>query len=289
MPGIMRLRVWDVEHGACAMLQHVLPGAFGDTWGRLAMIDSGDSPNWRPSLYIRGLGRDTVDYLFITNADQDHMSDLKGLQDAGIGVKVLIRNVSYTADEIRRIKLCRGPLTSDASWYVDACASYDQPAQEPFDQFMGGITVTTYCNSYPAFTDTNDLSLAVFIRYHGFCILFPGDLEKTGWRALLQRPDFREELRTVKVLVASHHGRENGFCPEVFAFCQPWATVISDKPIEHETQLMQPDYRAVTRDEGVMVRTTGRRRHVLTTRRDGWIQFDVDDTGGFFVDTEKRG
>lgn len=27
-----------------------------------------------------------LDYLFITNADQDHMSDLKGLEDAGIYV-----------------------------------------------------------------------------------------------------------------------------------------------------------------------------------------------------------
>jgi hypothetical protein len=51
--GIMRLRIWDVEHGACAMLQHVMPGLGGEVGGRLAMIDSGDSGIWSPSTYIR--------------------------------------------------------------------------------------------------------------------------------------------------------------------------------------------------------------------------------------------
>jgi beta-lactamase superfamily II metal-dependent hydrolase len=174
-------------------------------------------------------------------------------------------------------------------WYIQACSSFNQPASEPFDQYMGGITATTFWNSYPLFTDTNNLSLVVFIRYANVSILFPGDLEKDGWRALLQRPDFREQLSKVDILVASHHGRESGFCPEVFYYCKPQAIVISDKPIEHETQLTHPDYRAVTTDLGVRVRTTNKMRHVLTTRRDGTIQFDVFDNGTFYIDTEKYG
>lgn len=72
----MRVRVWDVDHGACAMVQYV----DGDLGGRLAMIDSGDSDSFSPSDYIKNdLGRTKLDYLFITNADQDHMSDLHGL------------------------------------------------------------------------------------------------------------------------------------------------------------------------------------------------------------------
>jgi len=286
----MRLRIWDVEHGACAMLQHMTTTPGGDAGGRLAMIDSGNSDTWWPSTYIRGhMGRDTIDYLFITNADQDHMSDLKGLDDAGIGVQVLFRNPSYTSDQIRRIKLVSGPLTNDANWYVDACSSFNQPVEKPFNQSMGGIISTTYWNNYPSFTDTNDLSLVVFIKYCGFSILFAGDLEKNGWRALLQRPAFREDLSKIDVLVASHHGRASGFCPEAFDWCAPRAIVISDKPVQHDTQLTLPDYRAVTKDGGVIVRTTGKTRHVLTTRRDGWIQFQVGNDGRYFIDTEKHG
>jgi beta-lactamase superfamily II metal-dependent hydrolase len=286
----MRLRVWDVEHGACAMLQHVTPGLYGDIWGRLAMIDSGCSDTWRPSTFIRhSLGRTTLDYLFITNADQDHMSDLRGLQEAGIRVMTLFRNPSYTGDQLRLIKLGAGPLSRDADWYANACTTFNMPVDEPFDQQMGGITAAAFWNSFPVFTDTNNLSLAVLVKYGGFKILFPGDLEKEGWRALLRREDFRKELSSLDVLMASHHGRENGFCPDVFSYCRPQAIVISDKPIQHETQLTLPDYRAVTTDRGLFVRTTGKMRHVLTTRRDGTIQFEVNADGTFHVDTECHG
>lgn len=285
LQGEMILRVWDVEHGACAMVQH----AMGQQGGKLAMIDSGSTDDWWPSKYIRGdMGRTNLDYLFITNADQDHMSDLHGLWDAGITVPVLYRNPSYTGEQMRQIKRISGPLTADAERYVDACSSFNMPVAEPFDQHMGGITASMFWNPYPSFQDTNNLSLVVFIKYSNFKILFPGDLEKAGWRALLQRPDFCAELRGTDVLVASHHGRESGFFQDIFDYFTPSAIVISDKPIQHETQKTVPDYRRVVRNQGVNVSTTMKARHVLTTRRDGWIQFNVDNDS-YRITTECKG
>lgn len=285
LQGEMLLRIWDVEHGACAMLHHQLNGYAG----KLAMIDSGSTSVWSPSTFIKhGLNRNQLDYLFITNADQDHMSDLRGLQREGIYVDTLIRNPSYSGQQMRAIKALSGPLSNDAQWYVGACDSYSFPTDTPFDSNMGGITVTTFCNHYPTFTDTNNLSLAVFVKYSNFKILFPGDLEKAGWQALLQRADFRAELVGTDILVASHHGRESGYCDDIFDYFTPSAVVISDKPIEHETQRTVPDYRRVVRDQGVRVRTTMKDRHVLTTRRDGWIQFVVDNDN-YIIDTEYRG
>lgn len=285
LQGEMRLVIWDVQHGACAMVQHI-----GQYLGRLAMVDSGSTDDWCPSTYItQTLGQNKLDYLFITNADQDHMSDLQGLWDAGIIVPVLFRNPSYTGEQMRQIKRQSGPLSEDAERYVSMCSTFDQPVYEPFNQYMGGITAATFWNPYPAFTDTNNLSLVVFIKYAGFKILFPGDLENPGWHALLQRQDFREELKGTNIFVDSHHGRENGFCPEVFNYCKPRAVVISDNPIEYETQKTVPDYRAVASNEGVLVRTTGKRRHVLTTRRDGWIQITARGDGNYVIDTECNG
>lgn len=58
LQGEMRLVIWDVQHGACAMMQHV-----GQYAGRLAMIDSGSADDWRPSTYItKILGRNRLDY-----------------------------------------------------------------------------------------------------------------------------------------------------------------------------------------------------------------------------------
>lgn len=285
MPGQMVLRIWDVAHGACAMLTHHHDGRDG----RLAMIDSGSTVDWRPSTCIRNaLGRSTLDYLFITNADQDHMDDLQGLWDQTVAVTTMFRNPSYTGEDMRRLKRQSGPLSNDAQRYTSICEAYNQPVVEPFNAHMGGITASTYWNDYPTFQSTNDLSLAIFIQYAGVKILFPGDLEKAGWRALLRRADFCAELRNLDFLVASHHGRESGFCPELFNYRRPDSVIISDKPIEHETQQMVPDYRAVI-GRGVPVRTTNKRRHVLTTRRDGWIQITVSDNGWYSIDTEKQG
>lgn len=287
----MRLRVWDVEHGACVMLQHAAPTPFGvEQFGPLAMIDCGDSDTWSPSSFIRHqLGRTTLDYLFITNADQDHMSDLDGLTRAGVTVDTLYRNPSYSGLVMRTIKSVSGPLTADAEWYVAACDLFNAPPTRTFNECMRGITCETFYNPFPRFIDTNNLSLVVLIRYCGMTFLFPGDLERDGWLALLERPKFCNVLGSVDVLMASHHGRENGYCAELFEICRPQVVVISDKEIIHDTQLTVPDYRAVVRGEGVIVRTTGKRRHVLTTRRDGAILFETDELGRFVIDTEKQG
>lgn len=288
MQGGMLLRIWDVEHGACAMLHHQLNGYAG----RLAMIDSGCTAEWRPSTFIKyGLSRDRVDYLFITNADQDHMSDLEGLWQEGIGVKTLIRNPHPPADVLRKIKVAGG-MSKDIERFLSIHASYNQTVTEPFNEHMGGITRKTFFNQFPQFTDTNNLSCAVFIEFAGFKILFPGDLEEEGWLALLERQDFRQELAGVDVLVASHHGRKNGYCEDVFDYCRPRTVVVSDKAIVHSTQEMTQTYRQRVIDnwpDGAKVATTMKQRHVLTTRRDGWIQFTVDAVGNFTIETEMLG
>lgn len=290
MPGKMELRIWDVEHGACAMLWHV------DVAGRagsLAMIDSGCTGEWRPSVHIKkALGREALDYLFITNADQDHMSDLEGLWDEDVDVKTLIRNKRISAEQLRDIKKKSGPLSDDAERYLKIHSTYTHPVSKPFNDHMGGITFVSFSNPYPDFEDTNNLSLVVFIKFGGFSILFPGDLEGPGWEALLQQEKFREELRRVTILVASHHGRKNGYLDDVFSYCKPMAIVISDKEKVHGTQEMVPTYRLRVTDnypDGVLVASTGKRRHVLTTRRDGWINFSVGDNGAFTISTETNG
>jgi beta-lactamase superfamily II metal-dependent hydrolase len=287
MPGEMQLRIWDVEHGACAMVQHVTNGQ----GGRLAVIDSGCTADWHPSTYIRHtLGRTALDYLIITNADQDHLSDLAGLAAKGVYVKTFYRNRHPPPNVLRTMKQQCGGVTDDMEQYLALHTGYTADVSEPFNLHMGGITLQTFGNPYPLFQNTNDLSLVAVLQYGAFKIVFPGDLEAAGWLALLQKPDFCAALRGVNVFVASHHGRENGYCEEVFAHCHPQAVVMSDKSIMHDTQLMAPVYRqrVLDHENGVFVTTTNKRRHVLTTRRDGTILFRVNDNN-YTVQTEKQG
>ena len=284
MPGAMVVKIFDVEHGQCAMLTHHYDGKDG----MLAMIDSGCTQDWLPSDYVqKELRRNRIDHLFITNGDQDHMSGLNTLFDAGISVGTLHRNISYTADQFRSIKLRSGSISTDAERYASMIEQYTRPTTTKFSEEMGGIVISKFYNSINEFDDTNNLSLIVFVEFERFVICFPGDLEGPGWRALLKREDFRARLIRTSVLVASHHGRASGFCEEVFEYCRPDCVVISDKSIMHTTQETVPDYRRVV-DPGTYVRTTGKTRHVLTTRRDGTITITFE-AGGYSVDTELRG
>jgi len=275
------IRVFDVEHGACTIM--MAPGG-----GRIAMIDSGDNSTtrWRPSTYIRDvLERTELDYLFVTNADQDHLSDLEGLWQEGVNVRTLIRNPSITPQQLRKIKEEQGECTNDVERFLGIHASYVEPAQVPFEAGMGGVSASWFWCKYPYFTDTNNLSLVVFIKFGAFKMLFPGDLEKPGWLALARNPGFRAELQGTTIMMASHHGRETGFSEEIFRYFTPHAVVISDKPIAHETQKTVPDYRGVVQESGVKVVNHPTRRHVLTTRRDGDIVFKVQANGDYLITT----
>jgi beta-lactamase superfamily II metal-dependent hydrolase len=277
----MVLRIFDVEHGACTML--------AGPNDAMAMIDCGHNrtTNWRPSLFLRNtVGRSYLDYLLITNADQDHLSDLSTLRESGIHIKHLMTNTQIPPATLRWLKQQSGPVTSDAEALLHMRSTFGPVGSgTPFDQALGGVTVRSFCHTFPAFTNTNDLSCAFFITFGAFKILFPGDLEKPGWKAHLHNPVFIAELHATTILVASHHGRKSGFCEEVFHFLRPQAIVISDKSIIHDTQEIVPQYRSRVWGDGIRVTNESDRRHVLTTRCDGDILFQVEDNGNYWVTT----
>lgn len=275
------IRIFDVEHGACAMV--------GGDFPAVAMIDCGhnETTGWQPSTFIRTkLGRMHVDYLLVTNVDQDHISDLGNLISSGISIGGLVSNTRLSPERLRAIKQQGGPLTADAEAYLAMRTGFGPPGSgRPFHEVMGGIQLRSFSHGPGLFDNTNDLSCVYFLSYGPFKILFPGDIEKAGWRAHLADPAFIQELQTTTILVASHHGRENGFCNEVFAYLRPQAVVVSDKSIRHETQEMVPDYRMMVGGEGIRVTNESDRRRVLTTRRDGDIVFNIDAYGKYTVST----
>ena len=101
-------------------------------------------------------------------------------------------------------------------------------------------------------------------------MIFPGDIEEQGWSSLMLNPGFCEQLGSVNVFIASHHGRHNGYCADVFNYCSPKVVVFSDGSIAHNTQNTSALYRQHT--SGVLFRDNVR-RHVLTTRNNGHMTF----------------
>ena len=98
-----------------------------------------------------------------------------------------------------------------------------------------GSTIRSYIQIVDAFRQHTGARLdritpAHLRRYHLFLLeeRFAGDLERAGWEMLLLNAAFRRELALVRILIASHHGRENGYCEDVFSHCRHVLTTRCD-------------------------------------------------------------
>lgn len=265
----MRVQIFDVEHGGCALVT-------ADTGARI-LIDCGhnSTTGWRPSTYLNNLGITHLEKLIITNYDEDHASDLENVLRV-VSVGTLVTNPSVTGDHLRYLKGI-GEIRGGIKALADMKNRYTAPASQPGPDF-GNLTLSTFWNKYPTeFEDENNLSLVVIMKVHGLTMCFPGDMEVAGWKTLLAKAAFREAVSGVNIFNASHHGRENGCCEQLFSETglYPTITVISDSGIQHATQETVAWYRARARG----FQLNGENRHVLTTRRDGRVLVEATPSG----------
>ena len=226
----MKFEILNVEHGfaAYAVAQD----------GSVLLFDCGFSRTCQPSVYLSAQGIQVVKRLFITNYDEDHIGDILGVRQ-NLSVEMLTRNTSLTSAQIRSLKT---PPMSTAMQELLSMIDY-YTMRVSWEQLESpGIRTWIFHNNYPSFTDTNNLSLLTFLDIGGIYFVLPGDLEHAGWVALLRDPQVCELLSRVKVFVASLHGRENGYCREVFNYCKPSLVVMSDGPVVYDTQKMASTY-----------------------------------------------
>ena len=269
----MHLTIFDVEHGQCALLT-------ADNGQRL-MIDCGHNATtgWRPGDYLAAQGIKRLEYLAVTNYDEDHVSGLQNLLYR-VTVQTLLYNPSVSGQQLLSLKSDTGAgpgIKTLSSMLSSVSPATSAPA-------MPGVDVSRYWNVYPHFQDENNLSMVVCLGLNGTGFIFPGDLECAGWNTLLAgQASFSQKAKAANVLVASHHGRENGICPELFDAhgCNPEIVVISDDYHQYDTQKTTAYYGS--KCKGISgFRTEQGLRRVLTTRRDGKITFSFNN-GRCFV------
>ncbi|MEW6111221.1 MAG: hypothetical protein AB1664_03755 [Thermodesulfobacteriota bacterium] len=266
----MKIQIFDVSHGFCAYL-------VADN-GNVMLFDCGhnDKTGFRPSEYLQTHRCTAIETFFIMNYDEDHLSDLVNLRQL-LPIKVLWTNKSISPDTLRELKQESGPISAGLAAAIDMTATYTAVVTEAPDYPSTDWVV--FHNSYPAFTDTNNLSLVVFIYYDGMGIVLPGDLEQAGWNALLQDGNFREHLKHVNIFVASHHGRRTGYCETVFDYCKPDIIIISDEEVQYDTQHVDYQKHAY----GLPWHTMTDKRYVLTTRSDGMITITKNIGEGYRI------
>ena len=253
----MDFTIHDVGHGFCAHLLH-------DN-SNVMLWDCGhkSEPEDRPSKFLPALGIQTVHRLFITNYDEDHISDLPNLRNA-VDIRILRRNRSITSGQLRNLKEETGPISAAMESMLSMIDNFTGDVTDP--PSFPNVTFETFSCTYPDhFQDTNNLSMVSFLKTPMGNFVIPGDLEKPGWEKLLKNVGFQENLRQTTVFVASHHGRTNGYCEDVFEYCRsPSVVIFSDGPKQYATQEEVATYAKHAKG----IQFNGETRYVLTTRND---------------------
>ncbi|MFC3051396.1 ComEC/Rec2 family competence protein [Kordiimonas pumila] len=267
----MNLKIFDVEHGACALLTC-------DDNTRL-MLDAGHNATtgWRPGDYLVANGIHRLDMLAITNYDEDHVSGIENLLDQ-VDVSWLSRNVSVSTGNLRELKSEDGMGNGMAKLCQAIDHTFTGDGSSPLPTFSG-LQREKFSCSYPNFDDENNLSLVNFLDCNGTGVLFTGDLERAGWEHLVQKASFRNAMAATNILIAPHHGRikesDRDFFREFYRkyFPNVYYVVISDKGYQHDTQQTLPLFQSFAKGGPFRDGT----RKVLTTRKDGLIEFRLED------------
>lgn len=279
---MMRIDIFDVGHGGCNVV--TCPN------GARIMVDCGFrlNPPWFPSVTFGG---QKIDLLYLSNLDEDHLRDLPHVWQR-VTLGSIFSNPTVSAAALAAMKrehgMARGLRHAHAILHCYGAGMIGRPPER------GAVQAWTYWNLYGwDFTETNNLSLAIFVRYGAFTMLFAGDLETAGWRALLRRPNFIADLASVKVFIASHHGRENGCCNEVFQACRPEVFIVSDAEHQYHSQDTTDWYRQRANgipDVGMAPDPIFGypQRYVLTTRCDGTLSIQVAPDGRFLITPQYR-
>lgn len=267
------LIVFDVEHGNSIIL--TLPNQNNDRF----MFDAGSRADFSPALHLAKNYGDSIRWLTITHPDTDHITDINYVAKY-LKITTLSSHEEITEEFLEEYHEYNIPqtvkdyLNFKRNYYIQAPpmndASYD----------WGGVKFAQFKHTTQDFTDINNLSIITFVDYQGWVILLPGDLEKAGWLKHLENDAFRNLLSRTDVLIASHHGRDNGYCEDVFKYCTPHIIIISDKGIT-DTSCTEK-YTAHAR--GLQVNDIGERK-VLTTRNDGAIRLSITDEGKYTLKT----
>lgn len=268
---VAQIWVFNVEHGFQLFMR-------SPTSLTLA-IDAGRCAGFSPARYVHDNQLTWAEQILgitrfvLSHPHADHLEDI-----TSVATWLKPQQIHYRPYAEAALGGQRGNGEGLEGWHRLA-KRYTVPVPEP----LWGMGVT-YWSLPPGLaehisgTDSqylNNTSIVVVLQLGQFKMVVPGDLEASGWEAMLRYPDFRAAVAGMTVLVASHHGHSSGYTPELFISAGfPVLTVIS---AHSNDDSVDPAYGhwSIGACQGQRLRKT------LTTRSDGSLIFDVDQQGNW--------
>jgi beta-lactamase superfamily II metal-dependent hydrolase len=276
----VRVILFNVGHGFCAFLK--------SGTGSTLLIDCGSSERFSPIKYIREnelhdavpVNGKLLTEFIVSHPHDDHIKDISRVIEE-LPPYLLLRN-KFKWDDVKT------PGTNPSKYEnLDNYAAWQESYSAPptvtpnwgrmkIQHFKVPQVLVSGSNNFKA---VNNSSFAVIVTFEGtqytHKLLFGGDLEESGWKALLQSDaEFRAAVVGTTLYFASHHGHKSGFSSALFKAMgrKPHLNLISVTENDDSVDGSYSDNAG-----GVYFGTE--QRFTLTTRTHGSIFIDVDDTG----------
>jgi beta-lactamase superfamily II metal-dependent hydrolase len=271
----LEIVVYDVKHGNFILI--LTPN------GKTIVQDLGQgsydksSETWSPLKHLNdNWDINKLDYAVVTHPDLDHIEDIQNLDR--YTVDNFVRPIHLTEEEIMENvrESDRGVFQSyvNMDTHMANLMRSDQKKLEISPEKTGGVEITFFRPKENSTSNFNNHSIVTVVEYGDKKMVLPGDNEAPSWRELLEMDDFVESIEETDIFLAPHHGREDGFCEDIFDHFNPKLTVVSDG--EYGDTSATSKYNRVT--EGYTVLDTDGNedsKEVVTTRKDGYIRIEA--------------
>lgn len=272
--GKLRVIIFHVEHGFCGFVKS--PNDY------TLLIDCGSSETFSPIKYIienelygtKEYNAHKLTKFVLSHPHDDHLSDIERLI-SDLKPAIILKQ-KYNWEEI---KVGDKEKYENLDIYSEWQEKYNQEVVSPPDWGMV-LNHGTYLNPEQAKKLNegkfiNNSSIPTFIEYKGWKIVFPGDIETSGWLELLKRENFKNSLMGTSFFVASHHGHSAGYCKEIYeTMGRPYFNIVST---HRGDESVDPAYSRPENAKGVQY--NNETRYMFSTRNDGSIVIEVDDNG----------
>lgn len=264
----LKIYIFNVEAGQCILIQ--------DSDMNVIMVDC--AYNESAMQRIKNLSKihfeiPFVKYLIITNVDEDHISGINWLLDNGVKILAVFLPDNLNPNQVKGFKNEETPALK-ALFTLYQSSNPNHQMYLPYEVYRFSLKEDQLP---PNLKSTNNFSQVIFIKFNEAIVCIPGDIEKDAWDFLIYyNPKVSFLLKQTKIFIASHHGRRNGYNPNILGLCDNLnCIIISDKSIQHETQEgMVSIYGKYVHGNGIFF--NGKGRKVLTTRNDGDICVKVE-------------
>lgn len=263
----LRILIHNVGHGQAV---HMFTPV-----GQTVVIDLGRSANFSPLEWLKGQ-TSTIDHLTITHPHGDHIDEILLLEKMGFTVRQFWRPRWFPRNEVYSQN--QGSYKSKLDAYFKMSDSYTAPIKESErvgnPSVSGGVSIKHYASNSCGVSNINNHSFVTVLDYRDVTVVIPGDNEQASWNELMKDRDFATAMDRANVFMASHHGRESGYCAEIFTE-KPNLCVVSDGRVQDTDARQRYSYHA----KGWIVRKRNggspEERYCVTTRQDGFIYIKI--------------